>query len=96
MGALRLTWPVSQPPGMTATYLSGPAIAALRATARMTENQAMRRGRYGPVLWRDRIAYVALSEVERRTGLAITSEQLARATAGNPARVLVATPPQED
>ena len=80
---------------MAATYLSGPAIAALRATARMTENQAMRRGRYGQVLWRDRIAYVALSEVERRTGLPITAEQLARATAGNPARVLTATPMED-
>lgn len=80
---------------MAATYLSGPAIAALRATARMTENQAMRRGRYGPVLWRDRIAYVALSEVERRTGQAITSEQLA-SVARHPDRVLIATPMEDE
>jgi hypothetical protein len=81
---------------MAQTYLSGPAIAALRATARMTENEAMRRGRYGPVLWRDRIAYVALSEVERRTGLPITAEQLALVVASKPNHVLVATPPEED
>jgi hypothetical protein len=81
---------------MSATYLSGPAIAALRATARMTENEAMRAGRYGPVLWHDRVAYVALSEVERRTGQPITSEQLALAVAGKPNRVLVAASPQED
>ena len=85
--------PVRQHPGMAATYLSGPAIAALRATARMTENQAMRRGRYGPVLWRDRVAYVAKDAIERRIGLPITPEQIS-AIAGKPNRVLVATPQQ--
>ena len=77
------------------TYLNGPAIAALRATARMTENQAMRRGRYGPVLWHRGVAYVALEACERRIGEPITPERLALAVAGNPARVLTATP-QED
>jgi hypothetical protein len=35
---------------MAQIYLSGPAIASLRASARMTENKLMRAGRYGPVL----------------------------------------------
>jgi hypothetical protein len=51
---------------MAQTYLSGPAIASLRASARMTENKLMRAGRYGPVLWHDRVAYVALAAVEHR------------------------------
>jgi hypothetical protein len=80
---------------MAQTYLSGPAIAALRATARMTENQAMRRGRYGPVLRRDRLAYVALAAIERRIGEPITPERLALAVAGKPNRLLVAAPVEE-
>jgi hypothetical protein len=67
--------PVSQPPA--ATYLSGPAIAALRATARMTENKAMHRGVYGPLFWRDRVACVALAAIEQRIGEPITPERLA-------------------
>ena len=81
---------------MAATYLSGPAIAALRATARMTENQAMRRGAYGPVLWRDRIAYVALDAVERRAGVAFSPEQIAHAAAGVAARMIAVAPPLAD
>ena len=82
---------------MTATYLSGPAIAALRATARMTENQAIRRGRYGPVLWRDRIAYVA-KDATSNGGLACRSppSRSALPIAGKPNRVLTATPQEED
>jgi hypothetical protein len=81
---------------MAATYLSGPAIAALRATARMTEHEHMRRGHYGPVLWRDRIAYVAQSAVERRAGVAFSPEQIARAVAGVASRMLSLAPPPED
>jgi hypothetical protein len=81
---------------MAATYLSGPAIAALRATARMTENKAMHRGVYGPLFWRDRVAYVALAAIERRIGEPITPERLALAVVGKPNRVLVAAPAEED
>jgi hypothetical protein len=74
---------------MAQTYLSGPAIAALRASARMTENIHLRRGHYGPVLWHDRVAYVALDAVEHRIGLRFTNAQITRATAAQPARVLL-------
>jgi hypothetical protein len=69
-------------------YLSGPAIASLRASARMTENAHMRAGRYGPVLWHDRVAYVAQANVERRVGLTFTPEQIQQAVAGLPNRIL--------
>jgi hypothetical protein len=69
---------------MAQIYLSGPAIASLRASARMTENKLMRAGRYGPVLRHDHVAFVAVEAIERRIGEPITSERLALAAAGAP------------
>lgn len=80
---------------MAQIYLSGPAIASLRASARMTENKLMRAGRYGPVLRHDHVAFVAVEAIERRIGEPITPERLALADAGKPNRMLVAAP-QED
>jgi hypothetical protein len=81
---------------MTQIYLSGPAIASLRASARMTENKLMRAGRYGPVLWHDHVAYVALDAVEHRMGQRFSDAQLTQAAAGQPARVLVIPDSNED
>jgi hypothetical protein len=80
---------------MAQIYLSGPAIASLRASARMTENKLMRAGRYGPVLRHDHVAFVAVETIEQRIGEPITPERLALAAAGKPNRMLVAAP-QED
>jgi hypothetical protein len=73
---------------MTQIYLSGPALAALRSTARMTENDHMRAGHYGRVLVHNRIAYVALDAVEKRVGCTFTPDQIALAVAGKPTRIL--------
>jgi hypothetical protein len=80
---------------MAQIYLSGPAIASLRASARMTENKLMRAGRYGPVLRHDHVAFVS-GRGHRAAGCEpITPERLALAAAGKPNRMLVAAP-QED
>jgi hypothetical protein len=81
--------------GKAQIYLSGPAIASLRASARMTENKLMRAGRYGPVLRHDHVAFVAVEAIEQRIGEPIPPERLALAAAGKPNRMLVAAP-QED
>ncbi len=51
---------------MAQIYLSAPAIASLRASARMTENKLMRAGRYGPLLWHAGVAFVAVEAIEAR------------------------------
>jgi hypothetical protein len=81
---------------MAQTYLSGPAIASLRASARMTENKLMRAGRYGPVLWHDHVAYVARVAVEHRIGQRFSDAQLIQAAAGQPARVLIIPDPEQE
>ena len=81
---------------MNQTFISGPAIAALRITARMTENILMRRGAYGPIFWNDGIAFVARSAVERRIGQTFTDEQIAKAAAGFPHRILVIPQPETE
>jgi hypothetical protein len=80
---------------MAQIYLSDPAIASLRASARMIENTLIRAGRYGPVLRHDHVAFVAVEAIEGRIGEPITPERLALAAAGKPNRMLVAAP-QED
>ena len=77
---------------MAQIYLSGPAIASLRASAGMTENKLMRAGRYGPVLRHDHVAFVAVEAIERRIGEPITPERLVLAAAGKPNRMLFAAP----
>jgi hypothetical protein len=69
--------------------ISGPAIAALRMRTRRAENLAMRRGDYGPSYWIDGVRYVAVAEVERRTGLQFSAAQLAAVAAGLPGRLIV-------
>jgi hypothetical protein len=48
----------------------------------------MRRGEYGPSFMIDGVRYVRLDEVERRTALKFTDEQLMAAAAGLPGRLL--------
>lgn len=76
-------------------HISIAAIAQLAVCSPQAVHKAVQRGSYGVPVQRGRNVWVPLANVEARLGAAITSEQLARATAGNPARVLIATP-QED
>jgi hypothetical protein len=68
--------------------ISGPTIAALRLRTRMAENLAMRRGEYGPSFMIDGVRYVRLDEVERRTTLKFSDQQLSAAAAGLPGRLV--------
>jgi hypothetical protein len=68
--------------------ISGPTIAALRMRTRMAENLAMRRGEYGPSFVIDGVRYVRLDEVERRTALKFSNQQLGAAAGGLPGRLL--------
>jgi hypothetical protein len=68
--------------------ISGPTIAALRLRTRMSENLAMRRGEYGPSFVIDGVRYVRLDEVERRTALKFSNQQLSSAAGGLPGRLL--------
>jgi hypothetical protein len=81
---------------MSEIHISVAAIAQLAACSPQAVHKALQRGDYGVPVQRGRNLFVPLAKVEARLGAAITSEQLALATAGNPARVLTATPPQED
>ncbi len=56
-------------------FISGPTIAALTASHRMTINDAMRAGRFGPTYRCGRIVYVALDRVEKPLGITFTDEQ---------------------
>ena len=74
---------------MAQTYISGPAIARLWLRSRMTVNEHMRAGGFGPLLRHGRIRYAALAAVERRVGQRISGEQLAAAVGGYPERILI-------
>ena len=80
---------------MSEIHISVAAIAALTSCSPQAVHKALQRGIYGRPLWRGRNCYVPLANVEARLGSRISPEQIKSATAGNPARVLVATP-QED
>jgi hypothetical protein len=74
---------------VTETRISGPVIARLLACSRMTANENMRAGAYGPLLRLGRIQYAALAAVERRVGQRFSPEQIAIAVAGRPDRIIV-------
>ncbi len=69
-------------------FVSGPTIAALTQTARMTVNDRLRAGCYGSTYRIGRIVYVALENVEKYLGITFTDEQLEAASAGLPDRVV--------
>lgn len=73
---------------MRMIWISGPCIAALRLRSRMTENLAMRRGEYGRSCVIDGVRYVRLGEVERRTAVKFSDQQLSAAAGGLPGRLL--------
>jgi hypothetical protein len=75
-------------------YVSGRTIAALNACTLMAANKAMRAGRYGPLIFRDGVGYVALEAVERHTGQSFTPDQILHAAAGKPGRII--TVPQSE
>ena len=69
-------------------FISGPTIAALTQTPRMTINYRLRAGRYGPTFFHGRIRYADLAEVEKAVGLQFTETQIELAAQGRPGRVL--------
>jgi hypothetical protein len=75
--------------------VSGPTIAALTQTPRMTVNYRLRAGRYGHLYRVGRIVYVDLAEVERAEGIEFSEQQLDFATGGLPDRILTVRQPQE-
>lgn len=68
--------------------ISGPTIASLMLRPRMTVNDHLRAGRYGRTYRIGRIVYVDLAEVIRAEVREFSEEQIERATAGLPDRVL--------
>ncbi len=50
-------------------FVSGPTIAALTQTPRMTINDRLRAGSFGPTYKCDRIVYVGLDRVEKYFGI---------------------------
>ena len=69
-------------------FVSGPTIAALTLRARMSINDQIRAGRYGRTYRIGRIVYVDLAELVRAEGREFSEEQIERATAGLPDRIL--------
>ena len=75
---------------MTRRFASGPLIAQLLSCSRMTANERLRAGRYGRTYRIGRIVYADLAEVTRAEGCDFSEEQLERASAGLPDRILIA------
>ncbi len=69
-------------------FVSGPTIAALTQTPRMTVNDRLRAGFYGPTYRVGRIVYATLDNVEKFAGLKFTDDQIGTASAGLPDRVV--------
>ncbi|MGC1570661.1 MAG: hypothetical protein WA750_01050 [Pseudolabrys sp.] len=72
-------------------FVSGPTIAALILQRRMTVNDHLRAGRYGRTYRIGRVVYVDLAELVRAEGREFSEEQIERATAGLPDRILTVT-----
>jgi hypothetical protein len=75
-------------------YLNGPAIARLLACSRMTANEHMRAGHFGPLLHRGRVAYAAVEAIERHAGQRFDREQIEAAVVGFPARCFTPAIPE--
>jgi hypothetical protein len=76
-------------------FASGPAIARLTDTPRMTVNDRLRAGKYGPTFRRGRLVYADLAEVERVAGRTFTEDNIAFAVDGQPDRLLEITKTEE-
>ena len=70
------------------SFISGPTIAALTQTPRMTVNHWLRAGRYGRTHRIGRIVYAGLDGVEKVAGAKFTDEQIKAASAGLPDRIV--------
>ncbi len=70
------------------TFVSGPTIAALTQTPRMTINDRLRAGSFGPTYKCGRIVYVALEGVEKYLGITFTDKQLKAASRGLADRIV--------
>ena len=69
-------------------FVSGPAIARLTVKPKMTVSDHLRGGVYGETFFCGRVRYADLAEVERAEGRSFTDEQIERAVAGIPDRLL--------
>lgn len=81
---------------MTRRLASGPLLKNLLLGHRMTINDAMRAGRYGPSVFNGRIRYVDLAGVEAFHGITFTDEQIERAIEGRPDRLLFIPETEDD
>jgi hypothetical protein len=77
---------------MSTVHISIAAIAQLTACSPQAVHKALQQGVYGVPVQRGRNLFVPLARVEARLGRRISPEQVARSSAGNPARVLTITP----
>ena len=73
---------------MSKVHVSVAAIAQLTACSPQAVHKALLKGTYGVPVRRGHNLYVPLANVEARLGQRISPEQVARTTAGNPARVV--------
>jgi hypothetical protein len=73
------------------TYIAPTVIAILQDKVRTTALRQMLAGHYGPITRRGRrnTPYVPLAAVEDFHGAAYTDEQIDRAVAGHPDRILI-------
>ena len=81
-------WPMY---GQMRRFISGPTISRLTGTPRMTVNDRLRAGSYGPTFRtfrRGRIVFADVEGVEYFHGVPFTDAQLEAAIAGYPERII--------
>jgi hypothetical protein len=70
-------------------FISGPVIARLTGTHRMTVNDRLRAGTYGPTFRRGRIVYAELASVERFAGVTFTDKLIEDTCQGKTDRFII-------